>query len=84
MNLLKQILVGYLRHGITIAAGYLLSHGLIDQSGAQILASTALALAGVAWSTAGKLLANYELQAARKALPPCILPPPPVSFVSIP
>ena len=66
MDLLKQILIGYLRHAITIVAGYLLSHGLIDQSGAQVMASAVLALAGLAWSTISKLLADYELQRARK------------------
>ena len=66
MDLLKTILTGYLRHGITILAGYLLSHGLINQSGAQIIASAVLALAGVAWSTAAKLIAHYELAAAKR------------------
>jgi len=74
MNLLKTILTAYLRHAITLAAGYLLSHGMIDQSGAQVMASAVLALAGVAWSTVSKLLADYELRKARN----CILPPPAV------
>ena len=46
---------------------YLLSHGLIDQSGAQILISAVLALAGVAWSTVSKMLAAYELRKASAA-----------------
>ena len=70
MELLKTILAGYLRHGITIAAGYLLNHGLIDQSGAQVLASAVIALAGLAWSTSSKLIADYELRLAQNTPPP--------------
>jgi hypothetical protein len=69
MNLLKTILLGYIRHGLTLAAGYLLGHGLIDQSGSQVLLSAGMALAGVAWSTGQKLATNLELQIARKAQP---------------
>ena len=70
MDLLKTILLGYARHGLTAAAGYLLAHGLIQQADQQVLISAALALAGVAWSTLDKVIHNYELAKARKATPP--------------
>ena len=69
MNLLKPILLAYLRHALTAAAGYLLAHGLIQQTDQQVLISAALALAGVAWTTFDKLAATYELQKARKPIP---------------
>jgi hypothetical protein len=69
MNLLKNILLGYVRHGLTLAAGYLLGRGLIDQAGGEVLLSAGMALAGVAWSTGQKLAANLELEIARKAAP---------------
>ena len=64
--MIKQILFGYVRHGLTAGAGYLLSHGLIDQSGAQVLASAMLAIAGVAWSTIEKMLANYDQETMQR------------------
>lgn len=68
MELLKSILLGYARHGLTVAAGYLLAHGLIQQADEQVLVSAALALAGIAWSTADKLIRNYETSRAVKPL----------------
>lgn len=70
--MIKNILLGYLRHALTAAAGYLLAQGLIQQADQQILISAALAVAGVAWSTISKLLASYELQLARKAIPSAV------------
>jgi len=76
MDLLKAILLGYARHGLTIAAGYLLAHGLIQQADQQVFISAALALAGVAWSTMNKLIHDSELREARNgALVPAMLPP---------
>jgi len=72
MDLIKSILLGYVRHGLTVAAGYLLAHGLVQQSDEQVLVSAGLALAGMAWSTGSKLIANYELQ---KAAPTPVKPP---------
>jgi hypothetical protein len=69
MPLLKTLLFSYLRHALTLAAGYLLAHGLVDQAGGQILLSAGLAIAGVAWSTAQKFAAQLELQLAAKTLP---------------
>ncbi len=69
MPLLKQILIGYLRHGLTALAGYLLAHGLIQQADQQVLISALLALAGVAWSTINKVMHDGELRLARTALP---------------
>jgi hypothetical protein len=66
MDLFKVILFGYLRHGLTIASGYLLAHGFIEQSDTQVLMSAGLGLAGVAWSTGSKIVQNYELQKARE------------------
>ena len=65
MDLLKSILLGYARHGLTAAAGYLLAHGLMQQADQQVFISAVLALAGIAWSTINKLAANYE-SGARK------------------
>jgi hypothetical protein len=70
MNLLKSILLSYIRHALTLAAGYLLAHGLITQADGQLLLSAGLTLAGVAWSTAQKFAAQLELQLATKTLPP--------------
>jgi hypothetical protein len=69
MVLLKQILVGYLRHGLTALAGYLLARGLIQQADQQVFISAMLALAGVAWSTINKVIHDNELRIARTALP---------------
>jgi hypothetical protein len=80
--MIKAIILGYVRHGLTVGAGYLLAHGLVDQAGGQILASAGLAIAGVAWSTFSKLAANYELLLAQKAMPPGITPPPPLGPIS--
>ncbi len=67
MQLLRSILLAYVRHGLTLASGYLLAHGLIDQAGSQVLLSAGLAMAGVAWSTGQKLAAQFELELAKKA-----------------
>lgn len=69
MPLLKQIITGYLRHGLTALAGYLLAHGLIQQADQQVLISALLAIAGVAWSTINKVIHDAELRLARAALP---------------
>jgi hypothetical protein len=65
MDLLKQILLGYLRHGLTAFAGYLLARGLIQQADAQVITSALLALAGVAWSTLSKIIHDRELRLAQ-------------------
>jgi hypothetical protein len=65
----KSIALGYVRHALTAAAGFLLAHGLIDQAGGQILASAGLAIAGLAWSAGQKLLASYELGLAKRTTP---------------
>lgn len=70
MDLFKQILSGYVRHGLTAFAGYLFARGLIQQGDQQILISAALAIAGVAWSTANKVIHDYELRNAANSLPP--------------
>jgi hypothetical protein len=82
MDLFKTILLGYVRHGLTAAAGYLLAHGLIEQADQQVLISAVLALAGIAWSTASKFIQNRELTLARKALPPGVKPPCPLGPVT--
>jgi hypothetical protein len=65
MDLLKPILLGYVRHGLTVGAGYLLAHGLVQQSDTQVIVSAGLALAGVAWSTINKLIQSHELRKAQ-------------------
>ena len=65
MDLLKTIILGYLRHGLTAAAGYLLAQGLIQQADQQVLISAGLAVAGVAWSTINKLIQARELRHAQ-------------------
>jgi hypothetical protein len=67
--MIKSILFGYIRHGLTAGCGYLLAHGLVDQSGEQILISAVLGILGVLWSTGQKVAANYELKLAQKAMP---------------
>ena len=67
MDLLKQILIGYLRHGLTACAGYLFAHGLIQQADQQVFISAVLALGGVAWSTINKVVHDNELRIARTA-----------------
>jgi hypothetical protein len=69
MDLLKQILVGYLRHGLTAFAGYLFAHGILQQADQQVFISALLAIAGVAWSTINKVIHDNELRIARAALP---------------
>lgn len=76
MNLFKAILLGYVRHALTLAAGYFLAHGLIDQAGAQILLSAGLALAGLLWSAAQKVAAQFELDLSRKLLAQPLPPQP--------
>ena len=76
-SMIRSILLGYVRHGLTIAAGYLLAHGLIQQADQQVFISGALALAGVAWSTLNQLFHEYELRNARK--PPVTNPAPKAS-----
>jgi hypothetical protein len=70
MNLLQSIFLGYVRHALTLCAGYLLAHGLIDQAGGQVLAAAGVALAGVAWSTVQKFAAHYELRLAKSGVLP--------------
>jgi hypothetical protein len=73
MDLVKSIVTGYLRHGLTAAAGYLLAHGLIQTGDQQVLISAGLAAAGLAWSTVNKLAQNRleleQAQAQRTANP---------------
>jgi hypothetical protein len=69
MDLIKSVLIGYVRHGLTAFAGYLFAQGLLRQSDEQVLISAGIALAGILWSTGSKLIANYELKKARKAAP---------------
>jgi hypothetical protein len=65
MDLFKQLFTGYVRHGLTVAAGYLLAHGLMQQADQQIFISAGLGLAGIAWSTVSKLIHDQELRRAR-------------------
>ncbi len=69
MSLLKDILTAYLRHALTALAGYLLAHGLIQQADQQVIISAILALAGVAWTTANKIIHDSELRLARTTFP---------------
>lgn len=63
--MLRSIFLGYVRHALTAGCGYLFAHGLVSQSDSQVLISAALGIAGVAWSTAAKLIQDYELRNAR-------------------
>jgi uncharacterized membrane protein YjjB (DUF3815 family) len=80
--MIKTIILGLVRHALTGACGYLISHGLVDQAGSQVLAGAVLGIAGVAWSAGQKLLQKYEVQVALKTMPPGILPPAPVGVVT--
>jgi len=69
MSLLTSILQAYLRHALTVAAGYLLAQGLIQQADQQVIISAGLALAAIAWSTLNKFVHAQELRLAKAATP---------------
>lgn len=51
----KQVLTGWVRHGLTIAAGYLAAHGLqVDDGTMQLVAAAIVAVIGVGWSAMHK------------------------------
>jgi hypothetical protein len=75
-DLIKQLAMGYLRHSLTAFAGFLFAHALIQQSDQQIVVSALFALAGVAWSSSQKLIADQELKLAQKTIPPAAAPAP--------
>ena len=54
--MLKEIILGQIRHAATLAGGVLVTHGLTNSSGAQQIAGAIIALAGVGWSIADKWL----------------------------
>lgn len=46
----KDMVGGFVRHGITVFAGGLVTAGYVDDSGLQMIAGGMAALVGVAWS----------------------------------
>jgi len=55
-SLTKSILAGQLRHSLTLAAGALVTHGLMLSSDTQTVTGTGLMIAGLAWSALDKWL----------------------------
>jgi hypothetical protein len=56
MKLIKEIIFGQIRHAATLAGGALVTHGLVNSSGAQQFTGAVMALAGVGWSIGDKWL----------------------------
>jgi hypothetical protein len=71
-SLFKTIFLGWVRHGMTVGGVYLVNHGIVDQAGAQVLAGAVVAIAGLAWSAAQKVIAEKERQIALNTMPPQI------------
>jgi len=55
MSLINRIVLGILRHVLTLAAGTLLAHGVISGSQEEVVIGSTLALAGVGLSAAEKV-----------------------------
>lgn len=55
---MMTIVMGILRHFLTVFGGYLFSKGLIDSSEQEQMIAALLTLAGIAWSVYSKIRAN--------------------------
>ena len=49
-----ETILGIVRHGLTFAAGYLVSKGYIDAAATETIVGAIMTLATVAWSAAAK------------------------------
>ena len=54
--MLKQIILGQIRHAATLAGGALVTHGFASSSGSQQLTGAVMTLAALGWSMADKWL----------------------------
>ena len=54
----SDIIFGLLRHVLTIAGGYYVAHGKIDQDTANTIIGAVCSLAGVGWSIQHKVSSN--------------------------
>jgi len=68
--MLQALLGLLLRHGLTVGAGYLISKGLVDQSGAEAISAGALVVAGVGLSALNKVKVVKKLNTALEAAAP--------------
>jgi hypothetical protein len=50
----KQVILGFVRHLLTIGAGALASRGVIGQSEVEIAVGATVALGGIIWSAMSK------------------------------
>ena len=55
--MLKPVVVSFVRHGLTLGAGVLLTKGVVDASGADQLVGAGIAIFSVIWSIAEKRVA---------------------------
>lgn len=49
-EILKPFLASTARHALTVAGGYLVAHGVINQNGTEQFVAAGMTLAGVGWS----------------------------------
>jgi len=52
--MLKPAIMGFARHGLTTAGGFLVAAGYLDPSGAQEAVGALMTLVGLAWSVFDK------------------------------
>jgi hypothetical protein len=53
-QMLKPAIMGFARHGLTTAGGFLVAAGYLDPSGAQEAVGALMTLVGLAWSVFDK------------------------------
>lgn len=54
-DVLKEAVLGIMRHGLTVLAGYLVAQGLVDGSDQTLLVSYTVGLTGIGWSIIDKV-----------------------------
>ena len=57
---MKDIALGLIRHGLTIAGGFAMQNGLVTQDQSTQLVASGLIIAGVAWSVLAKKLGWHQ------------------------
>lgn len=71
LEILKPFLASTARHALTVAGGYLVAHGVINQNGTEQFVAAGMTLAGVGWSwweKYGKQQTIADLKNARDIL----------------
>jgi len=70
-----DIILGLIRHALTIVGGYYVARGKLDQGSADTIIGAASALIGVGWSIANKTSSSdTPPQSIKKPLDPPTLP----------